>query len=290
MLEVRVSWSRLREPFNEEIHPPPSPDAIACPELAGKVVFDHVAFTYPQTGRTVLHDVSFTIDARTVTALVGYTGAGKSSIAKLLSRTYDPSGGAVTVDGHDLRSIDLPTYIPRLGVVPQDAFVFRGTVASNIAYAVPDAAREDIEAAAREVGAYDLLSMLDGGFDHPVEEEGKNLTAAQRQLIALARAWMTRPSVMVLDEATSLLDAEVEQKVLDAVHSLGCTSLMITHRENVAQSADTVVVLDAGRVVDAGSVEEVSRPGSPYDRLWHVQESEVEDIVLDDAVAGERES
>jgi ATP-binding cassette subfamily B protein len=289
MLEVRVSWARLREPFTEEIHPPASPDAIPCPDLEGRVEFQHVAFTYPQTGRTVLHDVSFTIGAGTVTALVGYTGAGKSSIAKLLSRTYDPSDGAVTVDGHDLRDIELPTYIPRLGVVPQDAFVFRGTVASNISYAVPGAARADVEAAAREVGAHDLLSLLDGGFDHPVEEEGKNLTAAQRQLIALARAWMTRPDVMVLDEATSLLDAEVEQKVLDAVHSLGCTTLMITHRENVAQSADHVVVLDAGRVVDAGTVDEISRPGSPYDRLWNVQESEVEDIVLD-AVASEHES
>jgi ATP-binding cassette subfamily B protein len=289
LLEVRVSWARLREPFAEEIHPPASPDAVPCPELAGRVDFDHVAFTYPQTGRKVLHDVSFTIEAGSVTALVGYTGAGKSSIAKLLSRTYDPTGGAVTVDGHDLRSIELPTYVPRLGVVPQDAFVFRGTVASNIAYAVPGAAMDDIEAAAREVGAYELLSLLDGGFDHPVEEEGKNLTAAQRQLIALARAWMTRPSVLVLDEATSLLDADVEQKVLDAVHALGCSTLMITHRENVARSADNVVVLDAGRVVDAGTVESVSRPGSPYDRLWNVQEDEVEDIVLGDAVAGERE-
>ena len=291
LLEVRVSWGRLREPFEEPILPTISPTAVDCPDLRGDVAFDNVAFSYPQTGRPVLHDVSFRIAAGTVTALVGYTGAGKSSIAKLLSRTYDPTEGRVSVDGIDLREMVLDTYIPRLGVVPQDAFVFRGTVATNIAYAVPDASRERVERAAREVGAYELLSSLSGGFDHPVEEEGKNLTAAQRQLIALARAWMTRPDVMVLDEATSLLDADVEQKVLDAVHNLGCSTLMITHRENVARSADTVVVLDAGRVVDAGSVDEVSRPGGPYDRLWNVQEASEEEIPLDAATGtGELES
>ena len=149
LLEVRVSWGRLREPFEEPILPEIRPDAVACPELRGDVAFEHVAFVYPQTGRSVLHDVSFTIAAGTVTALVGYTGAGKSSIAKLLSRTYDPTEGTVSVDGIDLRDMILSTYIPRLGVVPQDAFVFRGTVASNISYAVPGAAREDIERAAR---------------------------------------------------------------------------------------------------------------------------------------------
>ena len=279
LLEVRVSWGRLREPFEEPILPEIRPDAVACPDLRGDVNFDHVAFVYPQTGRPVLHDVSFRIPAGSVMALVGYTGAGKSSIAKLLSRTYDPTGGTVTVDDIDLRDMILDTYIPRLGVVPQDAFVFRGTVATNIAYAVPDASRADIERAARDVGAYDMLSSLPAGFDTPVEEEGKNLTAAQRQLIALARAWMTRPDVMVLDEATSLLDADVEQQVLDAVHTLGCTTLMITHRENVANAADSVVVLDAGRVVDAGPVSVVSRPGSPYDKLWRVQETD--DVVLE---------
>jgi ATP-binding cassette, subfamily B, bacterial len=288
LLEVRVSWGRLREPFEEPILPEIHSDAVACPKLRGDVSFDHVAFVYPQTGRSVLHDVSFVIPAGTVTALVGYTGAGKSSIAKLLSRTYDPTEGTVSVDGIELQDMILSTYIPRLGVVPQDAFVFRGTVASNISYAVPDAAREDIESAAREVGAWDLLSSLPAGFDTLVEEEGKNLTAAQRQLIALARAWMTRPDVMVLDEATSLLDADVEQRVLDAVHALGCTTLMITHRENVAKAADSVVVLDAGRVVDAGTINVVSRPGSPYDRLWNVQELD-DGIAVDDVVAGELE-
>jgi ATP-binding cassette subfamily B protein len=286
LLEVGVSWARLREPFEQPVLPSIKPDAIECPALRGDVAFENVAFIYPQTGRPVLHDVSFTIAAGTVTALVGYTGAGKSSIAKLLSRTYDPTAGKVSVDGIDLRDIVLATYVPRLGVVPQDAFVFRGTIASNIAYAVPDAPRKDIEQAAREVGAYEMLSMLTDGFDARVEEEGKNLTAAQRQLIALARAWMTRPDVMVLDEATSLLDADVEQTVLDAVHSLGCTTLMITHRENVANASDNVVVLNAGRVVETGPVHEVSRPGSPYDRLWNVQEAD-DEIVLDDVVPGE---
>ena len=288
LLEVRVSWGRLREPFEEPILPEIRPDAVACPDLRGDVAFDHVAFVYPQTGRSVLHDVSFTIPAGTVTALVGYTGAGKSSIAKLLSRTYDPTGGTVTVDGIDLRDMILEHLHPasRRGAAGRVRVPGHGRDEHRVRNARRSA--RDIEQAARDVGAYDLLSMLPAGFDTLVEEEGKNLTAAQRQLIALARAWMTRPDVMVLDEATSLLDADVEQKVLDAVHALGCTTLMITHRENVAKAADSVVVLDAGRVVDSGPVSVVSRPGSPYDRLWNVQETD-DEIVLGDVVPGERQ-
>jgi ATP-binding cassette subfamily B protein len=127
----------------------------------------------------------------------------------------------------------------------------------------------------RAVGAWDLLSVLPGGFDHPVEEEGHNLTAAQRQLIALARAWLAQPDILVLDEATSLLDTEVEDIIIAALHELGCTTLMITHREAVAAKSDYIVVLQAGRVVDSGPEEQVARPGGPYDSLWRVQEEEL---------------
>jgi ATP-binding cassette subfamily B protein len=276
-LDVRVSWRRLCEPFDEPIFPEEGVAARECPPLDGPITFDHVAFTYPQTARTVLHDVSFTMEPGKVTALVGYTGAGKSSIAKLLSRTYDPDSGSVQVNGVDLREVDLDTFRPRLGIVPQDPFVFKGTVTSNIRYAKPDATTEEVEAAIRAVGAWDLLSVLPGGFDHPVEEEGHNLTAAQRQLIALARAWLARPDILVLDEATSLLDSSVEDVIIEAVHNLGCTTLMITHRESVAAKSDYIVVLDAGRVVDAGPEAQVARPGGPYDRLWRVQEDELAD-------------
>jgi ATP-binding cassette subfamily B protein len=210
-----------------------------------------------------------------VTALVGYTGAGKSSIAKLLSRTYDPDRGAVKVNGIDLRDVDPDSFRPRLGIVPQDPFVFRGTVASNVRYSKLDATDAEVEAAVRAVGAWDLLAVLPGGLDHPVEEEGHNLTAAQRQLIALARAWLAQPDILVLDEATSLLDTEVEDVIIAAVHELECTTLMITHREAVAAKSDFIVVLQAGQVVDSGPETEVARPGSPYDALWRIREDEL---------------
>ena len=136
-LDVRVSWRRLCEPFDEPILPEEDADARPCPPLDGPVTFDHVAFTYPQTTRTVLRDVSFTMEPGKVTALVGYTGAGKSSIAKVLARTYDPDAGSVTVNGVDLRDLTLDTYRAKLGIVPQDPFVFKGTVASNIRYSKP---------------------------------------------------------------------------------------------------------------------------------------------------------
>jgi ATP-binding cassette subfamily B protein len=274
-LDVRVSWRRLCEPFSEPIFPGSNPEEVPCPRLDGPVTFESVAFTYPGTDRQVLRDVTFTMEPSKVTALVGYTGAGKSSIAKLLTRTYDPDTGAVKLNGIDLRDLDQHGFRMRLGIVPQDPFVFRGTVASNVRYSKLDATDAEVEEAVRAVGAWDLLSVLPGGFEHKVEEEGHNLTAAQRQLIALARAWLAQPDILVLDEATSLLDSEVEDVIIAALHQLRCTTLMITHREAVAAKSDNIVVLASGTVVDAGPEEQVARPGGPYDKLWRVQEDEL---------------
>ena len=170
------------------------------------------------------------------------------------------------VDGLDLRRLDLASYRARLGIVPQDAFVFRGTVASNVAYGRPDAARTEIEAAVRAVGAADVLGLLAGGLDHVVEEDGTNLTTAQRQLIALARAWLTHPDVLVLDEATSALDAPLERAVIAAVAALGCTTLMVTHREDVVLTADEVVVLSEGCVVQIGTPRRAPQHRRPLRR------------------------
>ena len=275
LLEARISWRRLQEPFRVPVLPVEQEAAGACPELRGDIDFDHVAFAYPHTGRTVLHDVSIHVPAGTVVSMVGYTGAGKSTISKLLLRTYDPDAGAVRVDGIDLRDVTLDSYRERIAVVPQDAFLFKGTVASNIAYGNPAASREEIEAAAVAVCADEVLHSLPGGFDCTVDEAARNLTAAQQQLIALARAWLARPDVLVLDEATSCLDARLEQRVLEAVGRLGCTTVMVTHRDNVVAASDMVVVLDEGRVAEVGTPLQLRGAGGAYDRLW-VREPEPE--------------
>ena len=267
-LAVRVSWRRLQQPFAVEILPPEQPDAPSCPSLRGEISFEDVAFSYPHTGRSVLSGVTFRIPAGAAVAVVGYTGAGKSSIAKLLMRAYDPEHGTVRVDGHDLRDLDLTSYRRRLGIVPQDAFLFRGTVASNIAYGRPDASRADIEAAAVAVGAHDVLSSLPDGYDSVVEEEARNLTAAQRQLVALARAWLVEPDILILDEATSSLDVHLEAQVLEAVARQGRTAVMVTHRESVVAVADLVVVVDDGSIAEVGSLDELTGAGGAYDRLW----------------------
>ena len=269
-VRTRVSLRQLSTPFQTPILPTVASTAVPCGPLQGELAFEDVSFVYPGTGREVLRGVSFTVPAGGVVAIVGYTGAGKSSIAKLLSRIYDPTGGRVLMDGHDLREFELASFRRRLGIVPQDAFVFKGTVASNIAYGRPDATRDEIEAAAQAVGAEEVLLELEGGYDARVDEEGRNLTAAQRQLIALARAWLVQPDVIVLDESTSSLDAESESRVLDAVATSGLTTLLITHRQQVAERADLAIVVDGGRVVEAGPPDELADAGGPYANLWVV--------------------
>jgi len=237
-------------------------------ELSGAVELDEVDFAYPGTGREVLHGVSLAVAAGEVVAVVGPTGAGKTSVAKLLARVYDPDAGSVSVDGTDVRDLELTSYRRRLGVVPQDAFCFRGTVASNIAFGRPEATREQVEDAVRSVGGGDALRTLPQGLDSPVEEEGRNLTPVQRQLVALARAWLVGPDVLVLDEATSNLSPAREAEVLDAVTSLGRTTIVMTHRLSVAARADRVVVIEGGRVVEVGEHDHLLEAGGRYSHLW----------------------
>ncbi len=264
----RVSFRQLAAPFEVPILPVERALAVSCPELAGAITFDHASFTYPGTTRPVVHDLSFSVEAGSTVAVVGYTGAGKSSVAKLLGRIYDPTEGQVLVDGLDLRDLDLTSYRQRLGIVPQDAFLFRGTVQSNIAYGRPDATLDDVRAAAEGVGALETLLELEGRFGASVDEEGRNLTAAERQLIALSRMWLVEPDILVLDEATASLDADTEARVLDAVCALGKTTILITHRLAVAERADEVVMIDGGRLVERGSHEELLAAGGAYASLW----------------------
>ncbi|MFD9414463.1 ABC transporter ATP-binding protein [Streptomyces goshikiensis] len=261
----------LREPTSTPR--PAAPREVA--ELRGEIAFEDVRFAYgtaEERGEKgeALAGISLRIPAGQTVAFVGETGAGKSTLVKLVARFYDPTSGRVTADGTDLRELDMTAYRHRLGVVPQEPYLFPGTVRDAIAYGRPGASDAEVEAAARAVGAHDMIATLDGGYLHTVAERGRNLSAGQRQLIALARAELVDPDVLLLDEATAALDLATEAQVNRATDRLTGkrTTLVVAHRLTTAARADRVVVMDRGRVVEDGPHAELLARGGRYAELW----------------------
>jgi ABC-type multidrug transport system fused ATPase/permease subunit len=268
-LSATAALDKIMDVLDEEPEVLDRPGTEALPEVQGHIQFEDVRFSY-RTGPEVLHGLDLDVPPGTTVALVGHTGAGKSTIAKLLARFYDPTGGRITVDGHDLRDVTQQSLRRQLGIVPQEGFLFAGTVTENIAFGRPDATPEEVVHAAQAVGAHEFILRLEDGYETQLQERGSRLSLGQRQLIALARALLADPRLLILDEATSSVDIGTERKIEQALRLLlaGRTAFIIAHRLSTIRDADLIVVLEHGQIIEQGSHDELLQRRGLYTSLY----------------------
>ena len=268
--QAAVGLRRIKDLLRRPTSTPEAAHPRFPGHLRGKIEFRDVHFRYPGQPKDALSGVNLTVAPGETVALVGQTGAGKSTMVKLVARYYDVTSGSLLVDGLDVRELDLASYRQQLGVVPQEPYLFPGTIRDAIAYGRPDATDAEVEAAARGVGAIEMIARLPGGFMHEVSERGRNLSAGQRQLIALARAYLVDPAILLLDEATAALDLAAEAAVNRATEQLAArrTTLVVAHRLTTASRADRIVVVEGGRVAETGTHDELLEADGLYAAMW----------------------
>ena len=278
LVDMEQMFSLLR--VEREITDKPNAFALTAHGEAGEVRFENVQFGY-QSNREILKGVDFIVPAGHSLAIVGPTGAGKSTISRLLFRFYDVTGGAVRVDGHDLRDVTQDSLRSAIGVVPQDTVLFNDTIRYNIAYGRPGASQDEIEAAARAAQVHDFVLRLPDGYDTRVGERGLKLSGGEKQRVAIARTILKNPRILILDEATSALDTRTEQEIQTALRAVSRdrTTLMIAHRLSTVVDADEIIVLDDGRITERGNHAALLACDGIYARMWAMQAAEQEEEV-----------
>lgn len=278
-LSAMASSERIFHILDTEPEIVDSPDAIEPEDINGTVEFMNVTFGYNPEERMVLHDISFKAEPGEVVALVGPTGAGKTSIINLLMRFYDPIEGSILIDGYDIRDIKLSSIRSRVSMVLQDSFIFSGSIKENILYGKLDATEDEIINVARATKVLNFVEKFGEGFDTDVEERGAKLSSGQRQLLAFARALIADPRVLILDEATSSVDTETERHIQEALKTLfkDRTSIVIAHRLSTIEHADKIIVIDDGRIIEQGTHEELLNSKGMYYELYQKQFQEYEE-------------
>ena len=268
MQSAMAAGERIFELLDEQPALDDAPGAVDFPPIQGDVEFDRVSFAYEED--PVLNEVSFRVPAGSTVALVGATGAGKTTIINLLARFYDPIAGTIHIDGRDLRGVTQESLRRQMGIVPQDSFIFSGSVRDNIAYGKPEATQAEVEEAARAVGAHDFISKLPEGYGSELREGGSRISVGQRQLICFARAILADPRILILDEATSSVDTHTEALIQRALQRLlaARTAFVIAHRLSTVRNADQVIVIESGRIVERGRHDELLALGGRYAELY----------------------
>ena len=261
---------RFVEILDEPVDIKDAPDATNLPAVSGDISFENVSFKYSDDGEHVLSDMNLEIKSGENIAIVGPSGAGKTTICNLIPRFYDVTDGRITIDGYDIREVTLPSLRNQIGIVQQDVYLFSGTVCENIEYGLPGASREEIERAARLAGAHEFISALPNGYDTFVGERGVKLSGGQKQRISIARVFLKNPPILILDEATSALDNESEHIVQQSLRELakGRTTLTIAHRLTTIKNADRILVLTENGIEESGTHHELIEKGGIYADLY----------------------